>query len=283
MRLAHAQSAAWKRPPSVRGGTIEFKILLEGREGSASNYVLLLANTDPTFKSPRHHHNFDQVRLALAGSTNIGPKRNLEEGDLGYFPEGTYYGPQNQEEVGQGSLSMVVQFGGPEGNGYMSQRQLREGFDQLASQGVFEAGVFRRHAPAADGRLNQDAYEAVWEHRNGRPIAYAKPRFLDAVHVRERNFAWQAHAAAAGVATKSIATFTERDVGIAFVRLDAGAAFALPASDRTQIVFVKTGSGVLDAGEAWFEHSAIELTAGESAALRAGAPTEALILQLPKL
>src|SRR2546427_13294294 len=104
MRLAHFETTPWTPVPAVRGGTIVFKTMLEGQENTPDNYHLLLADTGVTFKSPRHRHNFDQLRFSVAGTTNIGVKRNLEEGDVAYFPEGTYYGPQDQESVGQDSL-----------------------------------------------------------------------------------------------------------------------------------------------------------------------------------
>ena len=245
MRLAHSKTTPWGAVRAVRGGTIRFKTLLNGKEGAPDNYLLLLADTDVSFKSPRHRHNFDQVRLSITGSTNFGPKRNLEEGDLAYFPEGTYYGPQNQEEVGETSLAMVIQFGGPSGNGYMSKRQLDEGFDKLAAVGQFEGGVFRRNAPAADGRKNQDAYEAIWEHQNGRAIEYAKPRFMDPIHFREKNFAWQPVAGQAGVCRKPIGHFTEKDVGLHFFQLAAGAAYTLPPQAQRQLVFSSNGEGTL--------------------------------------
>jgi hypothetical protein len=77
MRIAHDHAIPWEVPPPLRGGVIEFKILLEGGEGRPDNFQLLLADADVSSKSPRHRHNFDQVRFALASSTNIGPKKNL--------------------------------------------------------------------------------------------------------------------------------------------------------------------------------------------------------------
>ena len=46
--------------------------------------------------TPRHRHNFDQIRHTLSGiqSTGLG---DLAAGECGYFPEGSYYGPQKQE------------------------------------------------------------------------------------------------------------------------------------------------------------------------------------------
>lgn len=282
MRLAHSETTPWTPVPPVRGGTIEFKTLLEGREDTPDNYQLLLANTDVSFKSPRHRHNFDQLRFSLSGATNIGVKRNLEEGDLAYFPEGTYYGPQDQESVGKESLAMVVQFGGPSGNGYMS-RQMSDSFAKLEREGRFEGGIFKRNSPAADGRVNQDSYEAIWEFQNGRPISYSKPRFMEAVHFREQNFEWPAVAGQTGAATKHIGSFTEKGVAVFFVQIDADAAYTLPAAPQTQLVFFKDGSGTFGDGAPWFKHSAVDVSPGESIDMRATAATEVMVLLLPRL
>jgi mannose-6-phosphate isomerase-like protein (cupin superfamily) len=284
MRIAHSETTPWGPVRSTRGGVIKFKTLLEGREGRPDNYQLLLADTDPSFKSPRHRHNFDQVRFALTGATNIGPKRNLEAGDLAYFPEGTYYGPQDQEEVGKQSLTMVIQFGGPSGNGYMSMGQHDENARQMKADGDFEGGIYKRHSPAADGRKNQDAYEAIWEHHSGRPIEYQRPRFMDAIHFREPNFEWLPVAGNTGVATKDIATFTEKGVKVSFVQLKPGASHTLAAQPQQQLLFVRSGTGQFasKAGE-WFEHTAVDISPGESVGLTATTLTEAMVLVFPRV
>lgn len=282
MRIARSETTPTTPAPAVRGGTIGFKTLLEGREGSPDNYQLLLADTDVSFKSPRHRHNFDQFRLSVEGPTNIGPRRNLEQGDLAYFPEGTYYGPQNQEETGRNSVCMVVQFGGPSGNGYMSRRQLHDGHAELSAVGQFEAGVYRRNEPAADGRRNQDAYEAVWEHKNGRAITYSKPRFLDPVHLRGDNFDWTALADAPGVHVKHLGSFTEKAVGASALRLAAGASHRIEAQPQLRLLFVLDGSGLAAPGQPFSRHTAIELLGGESLNLQAETATEAVLMALPR-
>jgi hypothetical protein len=276
MRVATAEDTPWAAVPNIRGGTITFKTLLEGREGTRSNYQLVLADTDRSFASPRHRHNFDQLRYALVGATNYGVKRNLEPGDLAYFPEGTYYGPQNQSEVGGSSLSMVIQFGGPSGSGYMSRAQFDAGYAALATRGSFERGVYKQ----SDGRSNKDSYEAIWEQRNGRPIGYSRPRFLDPVHLREENFEWQP-TAEPGVAVKHLGRFTERDVSIDFLRLDAGVRHTSGSTSQSRIVFVKSGAG--SAGTAsWRRHSAIDVAPGEAVELVAESAAEFLVLTLSR-
>lgn len=283
MHIAHEHRIPWTPTEGVRGGVIEFKTMLEGEEGSPDNFALMLANTDVSFKSPRHRHNFDQIRLGLTASTNIGPRRNLEPGDLAYFPEGTYYGPQNQEETGEGSVCMVVQFGGPSGSGYMSKRELFEGFRRLQQQGEFAGGVFRRHAPAEGERKNQDSYEAIWELHNGRPIAYASPRYLEPVLIRHTGFAWQPDPERPGVARKHLGSFTERDIAVTLLRLDAGVACVLPPSAQGRLLFCCAGEGDIEPAEGWSLHTALHLAPGEAPALRARTVTEFLMLQLPRL
>ena len=281
MRLAHAETTPWGPVRTTRGGIIKFKTMLEGQEGTPTNYQLLLADTDPSFQSPRHRHNFDQVRFALDGSTNIGPKRNLEPGDLAYFPEGTFYGPQNQEEVGKKSLTMVIQFGGPSGNGYMSMNQHDVHAKQLTENGTFEGGIYKRHNPG-DGRKNQDGYEAIWEHHSGRPIAYEKPRFMDPIHFREPNFEWQPLEDSAGVATKDIGSFTEKGIKVCFVQLQPDASYTLPTAPQHQLLFVRTGTGNFASGDKWFDHTAVDISANESITMTATTLTEAMVLLFPR-
>ena len=113
MKIANAETTPFTPPPPSRGGRIDFKTLLEGRPGALNNYQLLLADTDISFKSPRHRHNFEQLRYSVKGATHTGDDCVIQEGELAYFPEGCYYGPQDQSRCGHNSLTMVIQFGGP--------------------------------------------------------------------------------------------------------------------------------------------------------------------------
>jgi len=281
MRIAHAEDLPWTNPPALRGGTIRFKTLLEGIEGTPNNYQMFLADTDVSFSSPRHRHNFDQVRFGIAGRTSFGPKQMLAEGDTVYFPEGTHYGPQDQHETGSSSISLVIQFGGPDGNGYMSHDQMRLHFERLSATGTFDSGVFRRHTPAAHERANQDAYEAVWQSSNGRAVQYSKPRFAAPLHMHEAHFAWMPIAGSPGTSTKRMGCFTERDIDIGFTFLEAGSTLVVPPSKQIRLMFVKEGTGSLGLQERWQNHTAIELPAGESIQLRASASSTLLTLNLP--
>jgi hypothetical protein len=144
--------------PHVREGTLRSRRLLTGEPGSPSNFSLQLSST-PTYYSPRHRHNFDQVRFQLAGDFDFGADGAMKPGSIAYFPEGTYYGPQN---CPTGSETLVLQFGGASGSGYISAEQYEQATAELAKQGTFAKGVYTR-LKADGGKINKDAYEAVWE------------------------------------------------------------------------------------------------------------------------
>lgn len=280
MNVSHAEATPWGPARTVRGGRIVFKELLRGAEKTPTNFSLVLADTDVTFKSPRHRHNFDQIRITLEGSTNFGPRHNIEVGDVAYFPEGTSYGPQNQELVGKGSLAMVIQFGGASGNGYMSQRELFEGQERMRAFGDFEGGVFRRKVAVPQERVNQDAYEAIWEYQNGRPVEYPQPRMTEPVHFRAAHLPWTD--VQPGVQWKELGSFTERTIRLACLKLDAGAAYQPKAEGQERILFVTEGSGRFGGGETWAKHTAVHLAADEAPSMTATAATEALVLFLPR-
>lgn len=282
MNIAHAETTPWSPVRTVRGGVIRFKNLLDGREGTPTNFSLVLADTDVTFKSPRHRHNFDQIRITLEGSTNYGPRENIDVDDVVYFPEGTYYGPQDQELVKASSLAMVIQFGGASGSGYMSQRQLFEGQEKLKAFGRFEGGVYKRNDPAPQERRNQDAFEAVWEFQHGRPVEYPKPRLTQPVHFRAGNVPWQPLADHAGVHLRELGRFSERDIHLYTLKLEAGATYAMPQVGQERLLFVLRGSGRFGGGGEWLKHSAAHLQADETCELQAQEATELLVLTLPR-
>jgi len=281
VKIAHSETTDWTPPRTVRGGFLRFKCLLEGQEGSPNNFSLVVVHTDLSFKSPRHRHNFDQIRITLQGSTNIGPRQNIEVGDVAYFPEGAYYGPQNQELVGQSSLAMVIQFGGVSGNGYMSQRQMLAAQEAMQAAGRFEDGVYRREGAVAGERKNQDAYEAIWEHHNGRPIHYPKPQLSEPVQFPGQDPDWNPVEGAAGVSQRLLGDFTAHDVRIATLRLEPGASHTIPAIGQARLVFFTEGAGAIGPEARWAAHTAAHIEPHESVTLTAHDTSEALVLTMP--
>jgi hypothetical protein len=274
MNLITFESLTLQERGHARGGIFRYYELLHGREGAPDNFYLSIGVLAGDFVSPRHRHNFDQVRFQLEGAYDFGADGVMHPGSIAYFPEGTRYGPQ--KTVDPKTLTLVLQMGGASGNGYMSEREFQRGLAELKTLGSFKDGVFTREKPGG-GKINQDAYEAVWEHVNRRELIYPKERYTRAVFMEPENFAWVP--SGPGLATKLMGVFNERGTKIAFHRLDAGAKFKL---DEASLWFVWSGSG--HAGDqAWRRWTTMRTEAGEHAEIEAAEPSQVLQMALPRL
>jgi hypothetical protein len=230
---------------SVRGRTTRSAVPLMGEEDSPDNYCVRIGTQgdggDEIRKgSPRHRHNFDQIRYPLRGDHPIAPDQVIPEGWVGYFPEGTFYGP-----YGPGTMPLtmlVIQFGGPSGEGFASVAQVRKGLDALnAKGGKLEDGMYlwedeegKRHA--------QDAFEATWENIYERKIDYPAERFSSFILMNPASFAWVKDRDASGVAHKWLGSFSEREVRIGFVGLDKGASLNFGTEPAGEMMFLQEGA-----------------------------------------
>ena len=187
MRIAHGDQVEEKiRFHQHRQGMFRHRTVAAGEPGTPGNFILEMVRTTDDFFSPRHRHNFDQFRYQLEGEFDFDRNGKMAPGVIGYFPEGTPYGPQSSSVS---SLTLVLQFGGASGNGYMTQEQLEAGTAELKAHGTFEKGVFRRNE-GEDGKRNVDGYQAVWEHVNKRPMTYPAQRYRDPIMMSPEHFEW---------------------------------------------------------------------------------------------
>jgi len=277
MRVVRFDDIEWNHHVNAhRGGGLKFKNLLAGVEGAPENFWLTVAAGDGHFFSPRHKHNFDQFRVCLKGRTSIDPKKYLIPGEVGYFPEGTSYGPQQDSEE---NLTMVLQFGAASGGGYASRAQVKRAQDELIKLGEFKDGVFRRRE--GEGRKNQDGFEAVWEQIMGRKLFYPAPRFDNPVFMTHENFDWRP-GKAKGVSEKTLGIFTERETRLQMVKLEPGAEWTNPAEDAITIAFVMGGRGTC-AGLSYDTYAAVETLSHETTTVHATAETVLLVMVLPML
>jgi hypothetical protein len=276
--IVHAARMNWgENLAAHRQGGMAHKVLFEGEEGSPDNFVWVMANEGADYYSPRHRHAWDQVRLCLDGSIPISKELRIDTGEVGYFPEGVPYGPQ---EGGPDRLTLVLQVGGASGLGYLSARQLRVAREALAGEGVFEGGVFRRIS--GEGKKNLDAYEAIWRRVTGAPIDYPEPRYKAPVILRPRGFGWQQVEGVQGVRRKSLARFADRGLTLELFGLDPGAALSFPATAERRLVFVLSGQGRCD--DADFEpYSAVRIEPGSEAGFTAGTATELFVVALAQV
>src|SRR5881296_2822076 len=88
MQAADPARVAWTTVSGHRAGRIEFKRLLHGTPGRPDNFELSLVRTFADYATPRHRHNFDQIRCCLSGAMNYAPRKDLVAGSVAYFPEG---------------------------------------------------------------------------------------------------------------------------------------------------------------------------------------------------
>ena len=275
MKIVHADEIEWKRGLQHRGGSFHYRHLLNGTAGTPGNFQFDIGQLEGDFSSPRHRHNFDQFRFQLEGTMSFGRNGKMEAGMLGYFPEGAPYGPQSSQ--GRSSTA-VLQFGGASGNGYLSRQQVEAATEELKKCGSFAAGIFRRN-DGVGGRRNTDGYQAIWEHVNGRPMAYPKPRYRDPIILDPRNYRWLAVAGVACVWEKLLGSFTECHCAAALVRLERGATYR--AGPRS-VHLVLSGSGIAHATP-YQPLTAFHLDAGEAIDVVAREETEILRLVLPDL
>jgi hypothetical protein len=258
----------------ARAGLFRSQSLMHGEEGTPENFYLQLAHTYSDFHSPRHRHNFDQVRVQLRGDADFARDGVMRPGTVGYFPEGIHYGPQS---IAGESLTLVLQVGGASGCGYISEERFQQAVNELKAHGTFENGVFRR-PESVDGRKNQDAYEAVWEYVNGQRIAYASGEHDKPVFMEPADVAWQQEPGASGVQRKPLGRFSARGLGLSVIGLQAGASVALAPH---AIAFVLDGEGHSALGN-WTRHSTLR-TGAEGGRVSATRAAELLEIHIPPL
>jgi mannose-6-phosphate isomerase-like protein (cupin superfamily) len=155
----------WQRIGKHRGPGLKMKSLAFRDDGRGNNLWLSLSEMEDGWHSPRHMHNFDQIRYVLAGETGF-TRWDLHAGECAYFPAGVHYGPQEQHGS---ALLLTLQFPGAGGQYYLTPEQVEETVAQLRAEdpdfGKGGKGIDK------DGR-ERDSYEIVWETRQKTPVSY---------------------------------------------------------------------------------------------------------------
>jgi hypothetical protein len=198
--------------------------------------------------TPRHRHNFDQIRYTLSGiqSTGLG---DLAAGECGYFPEGSYYGPQKQ--AGQCEC-LVLQFQGASGEHLLSNEEMNATYEKLLkSGGKFENGVYKGFKPDGTPK-NKDSYEAIWEEHEGSDLVFPSRRYREPVMMLAENFRFWPDRKRSGTEIKHLGTFSEARTGIGFLRLLPGASIESGVQEDAELRYLLEGSCEYD-GKMWRE------------------------------
>jgi hypothetical protein len=269
---------------SHRGGNNSVGTLLEGDPDSPGNYALTIVRTgDSPGGSPRHRHDFEQIRLPLVGPQSYAPGKEVPVGWLGYFPEGVRYGPFDQYPERE---FLLLQCGGPSGNGFLPYHRWREIGAELAEHGRFENGFYEDELDGGNVR-RQDAFEAILERARSRPIAYPMPRYESPIILNPEAFDWLSIDHAPGVSERHLGAFNERGSEISQLSLEAAASYSIDADERVRLFFLSKGS--VEVSDVMLTlHSAFSLAPLESEitvtnAAQSGEQAELLVLSLPLL
>ena len=275
MKIVQGDTLALERGLEHRGGTFHFRRLLEGEPGTIGNFQLTLGQMGGDFYSPRHRHNFEQIRFQLEGTLDYDRNGKLSPGMVGYFPEGMAYGPQSQDPA-ETPMTVVLQCGGASGSGYLSRNEAKACMEELRRFGEFKDGVYRRNADA-EGKRNLDGYQAIWEHVHQRPMNFPKPRYNNPVFMDPTHYDWLAVDGAPGVSEKLLGIFSEARTEAGFLRLDAGAGWR---GRGRGIYFVVSGAGTV--GDQPFRRfTTVHLEDGEAAEFMAEETAEIFHIGLP--
>jgi hypothetical protein len=229
--------------------------------------------------TPRHRHNFDQIRYTLSGiqSTGLG---DLAGGECGYFPEGSHYGPQKQNGECE---CLVLQFQGASGEHLLSNEEMNATYDKLLkSGGKFENGVYKGFKPDGSPK-NRDSYEAIWEEHEGRDLVFPPPRYREPVMMLAKNYRFWPDRKREGIEVKHLGTFSEARTGIGFLRIGRGATLAAGRQDDAELRYCTEGSFGYD-GRTWGKGTYMFLPHGADVkALHADQGAEFFVITLAML
>lgn len=278
MRISEAATSEGGNVGSMRTGTLSQKFLLQGKEGSPNNYLLNVGLTGSGgWGTPRHRHNFDQIRYVLKGKYPASPHKIMGEGSVAYFPESVHYGPQDRPE---GLEMMVIQFGGASGSGFLSTPDREAANKRLEAKGTFKDGIFTWIDDKGQ-KHNMDGSAACFEEATGQKLVFHPARYDDVVMMDAGAYDWTP-TPMPGVSTKLLGVFTERNITIRFYKLDAGATFNTGSRDQIEVIFMSTGNITVD-GKSYGDKTGIELLPEDKAVdIKANAESILFSVTLPK-
>ncbi|NOX51891.1 MAG: hypothetical protein GXP16_15355 [Gammaproteobacteria bacterium] len=277
MQVAHLDEIEWFGQVGHRQGGVNFKRLLQGEEMTANNFEFNLAKVEESYTTPRHRHNFDQVRFVIDGSFGFSRDQKQTAGTIGYFSEGTYY----QQMADGPSQTILLQCASASCAPYVSFAKLREAVATIKSDGLgeFNNGIFTSKDNGK--KVNKDAFEAAWEQATAQTISYPRPRFDDPVIMQTDNFQYLDIVGVAGVQRKILGAFGERRLKIGFLRFDAGATMELDGRVAgAHLLYVLVGECEFN-GQACRPGSAIHVTDDEATPILAKTPCELYYVRLP--
>ena len=276
MKIVPYDEHNWKKDHPT--GAIAFQHMLKGDPGTADNFMYILGRQDGDFAMPPHRHNFDQIRLPLRGAMNHGRGIVVEEGQVGYFPEGLAYGPQDDplREAKPGErMQLVLQFRGASNYGFMSIEERREAWAELGRQGSFDGPFYIRPDGKREWGLN-----TVWKMVFGTKIRYPRARYTGPIIADPKCFHWLHLEGVPGVEHKYMGAFSERAVWIEMIKMRPNAVWSSQDSRARRLFVVLNGTGTI--GERSINYlTAVQADPHELLELRAKEELTLFLIGLP--
>jgi hypothetical protein len=272
MQVIPTEEIQWKTVvANARVGDVQNKYVREGEllpgVGYASdcyNYV----GGENVFTAPRHHHDFEQIRISMTGEQDFGLGQITEEGWIAYFPAGAYYGPERID----GASIFQIQWS----DTWVSRADNERAYAELSETGEFAGGKYTW--TDAEGIVQtKDALNAIWEHVWKREASFPIPRYPQPILMNPEGFEYIKHDT--GISTKVLGRFTERDLVIEKVRWDERTSYPMPA-DRTYCMFTNVGD-IDVAGQRCGRHTVVWSDFGETVEVIGEPGAEALCIGFP--
>jgi len=276
MQAASVADTAKAKFTNFRGGDVSTKVLVTGKAGDAGSFELKFHRLTGGFETPRHRHNFEQIRWVFEGKWTLGKGKYLNTNEVGYWTEGVHYGGPAEEDI----VAMSVQFGGPSGFGILTYEQLENGRAELSRNGAFVEGIYT-WVDSEGRKHNRDGYEAIWELCNKKGIHYpTPPRYSDVIVIHPGSCA--PRDAAPGVRVRHLGSFSEGFTAIRHVEADKGARIELGHERQTALMFLRTGV-LRDDDRPYPELTGFHCVPGERQAFTVDEPAELLQITLPDI
>jgi hypothetical protein len=276
MKIVPFDDTAWVKDHPT--GAISFQHMLKGEPNSPDNFMYILGRQDTDFWMPRHRHNFEQIRLPVRGDMNLGRGMVLREGEVGYFPEGMAYGPQD-DPLGDAApgkrVQLVLQFGGASGYGFMSIEQRRRARRELAETGRFDGNYYYRSDGKAVWGLN-----AIWEHVYGERLKYPRSRYKNVIIADPKRFNWLPVPDAEHVDRRYLGSFSERGAWIEMTRLRPDTRWSSTEPRGRRLMVVLSGGGACGQTPVG-RLTALQVEPDETLHLSAETETELFVVGLP--
>jgi len=274
--ITESSKLPFDEKPTQREGRIQRKALAKGVAGAPDNFEFNIYRFFPGYMTPRHRHNWEQMRFGLDSELTYEPSKVISTGSLVYFPEGAYYGPQESPVI---SDILLLQYGGASGQGYLSQEQLFAAREELMKVGQFKGGIYT-HFTEDGKKHNKDGAEAIWEHVFKKRIRYVKPRIPESVKFEIEAFEWIA-STEEGLEEKLLAVLTERKVKAAVFRSTHRTRLKVSADERQLFFTLKGEFSTL--GKTYGPLTSVFCDRGESLEFSLEAGWESLAITLPQL